>query len=359
VIGKRALYALVFSLVFIVVTIGNGHAQVRVLLVDTPNLIDSGKQNTLEVKGHISGADPDNIVIKATWHKNIIDFSQPLQKDERGQFKHAFSIGGNRCGVVRFEALVRVSNVTIASEPEYTYVDCDLPEILVDKPGDRQVIKPYAPVQIELKVRDDMLSDWKYLSSTIRSSSKYTLNVEVDGSSVQTNELYGQALQQLPVRKFSIPGLKPGQHAIRFSVTDPSGKGDEKTIFVNADGTPPLVRITSPGNNDRIGFGSGTVPALRLSAEVTDQAGIDRVVFYLDGKGVGVAETPSGGNIYTKKAGISEEGQKTVTVKAFDKMGNSSQSSVTVFVFFDGKPKAIGSVPSPSRTLPTQNTTLP
>lgn len=368
--GKREVTTVVqrkmtlhtFTFFFIIVSliiIGNSHAQVRVYLVNTPNLIDFSRQNTLEVKGGISGADPESIVIRAAW-RNQVDHSPPLQRDDRGQFKHTFSLGGDRCGPVRFEALVRVSNITIVSEPEYTFVDCQPPRIQVDNPIDGQLIKPYAPVPIELKVEDDMLSNSKYLpSSIVNSVRKYTLKVEVDGSPVQTHDISVLALGQAPVRKFNIPGLKPGQHAIRFSITDPSDKSDEKTIFVKADGTPPSVSITSPGNNDRITFGSGSVPSLNIAAQATDESGIDRVEFYLDGKGVGVANTPSGGNRYTISMGISEEGQKTITVKAFDKMGNSSQRSVTIFVSFMDKPKTIGPVPSPSKTLPGPQKTLP
>jgi|GEM_PF-1759804 len=356
---KMTVYTLAFFLIFFIVSIENSHAQVRVVLFDIPNLIDSSKQNTLEVKGSISGADPKSIVILATWYGKKTENSPPLQKDEFGRFKHTFSLGGDRCGLVGFGALVRVSNVDVASEPEYTYVDCEQPKIHVDKPGDGQIIKPYAAIPIELKVEDDMLSIKGNLPSKISSVSKYNLKVEVDGSPVKTQDIYAYALGQAPVLKFQIPGLKPGQHAIRFSITDPSGKSDEKTIFVKADGTPPSVSISSPGNNDRITFYSGSVPSLNISAQATDESGIDRVEFYVNGKGVGVANTPSGENRYTKTVGISEEGQKTITVKAFDKMGNSSQSSVTVFVNFEGKPKTIGPMPSPSKTLPGPQKTLP
>jgi len=356
---RMIVYTLAFFLIFLIISIGNSHAQVRVQLVDTPNVIDSSRQNTLEVKGTISGADPQSIVIFATWYGKKTENSPQLQKDERGLFKHTFSLGGERCGLGRFEARVRVSNVVIASEPEYTFVDCELPKISIDKPADGQFIKPHAPVPIELKVEDDMLSIIRNLPSEIHSGRKYTLKVEVDGSPVQTQDIPVLALGQAPVRKFNIPGLQPGQHAIRFSITDPSGKSDEKTIFVKADGTPPSIGILSPGNNDRITFRSGSVPSLTITAEPTDESGIDRVEFYVNGQGVGVANTPSSGNRYTKTVGISEEGQKTITVKAFDKMGNASQKSVTIFVNFEGKPKTVGPVPSPSKTVPGPQKTLP
>lgn len=92
---------------------------------------------------------------------------------------------------------------------------------------------------------------------------------------------------------------------------------------------------------------------MRLNAEATDESGIDRVEFYVNGQGVGVINTPSDGkNKYTKIVGISEEGEKTITVRAYDKMGNHSQSSIRIFVNFEGKPKAVGAPPSPSKTLP-------
>lgn len=358
---RMTFHIVTFILIILLLIIigGNSHAQVRVELGKTPSLIDPAVQNTVKVIGRVTGPDPESIVIAAMWYGKKPEYSPPLQKDENNLFRHTFALGGERCGLVRFEARVKVSNVVIASEPEWTYVDCDPPRIQVDKPGDGQLIKPFAQVPIELKVEDDMLSNSRNLPPQISSGSKYTLKVEVDGSPSSTQEIPVMVLGQQPVRKFNITGLRPGQHAIRFTITDPSGKSDEKTIFVKADGTPPSVGITSYGNNDRITFYSGSVPALTINAEATDESGIDRVEFYVNGQGVGVVNTPSGGNRYTKTVGISEEGQKTIMVKAYDKTGNSSQSSITIFVAFEGKPKTVGPVPSPSKTVPEPQKTLP
>lgn len=258
-----------------------------------------------------------------------------------------------------FRAAVEMSNITIWSDPKYTFVDCEPPRIQVRKPADGQLIRPYAPLTIELKVEDDMLSDWKHFPPTIPPSiatSKYTLKVEIDGSPFTTENMDASFIRVYGGMTLA-SGLGPGQHAIRLSITDPTGKSDEKTIFVKADGTPPSVSVS--GNNDRYAFYSGSVPSLTIYATATDESGIEKVEFYVDGKGVGVEKTPYSGNTYRKIVGISEEGQKTITVRAFDKMGNSSERSATVFVSFEGKPKTIGPVPSPSKTLPVPQKTLP
>lgn len=359
--SRTILRILTFLIVFPVITIGSSHAQqtVNVTLQDTPTIIDGAKQNSLEVRGRVYGSNPRKIVIQCAWSVGNTfryDESPPLQRDQNGNIKHTFSIGGNNCGFVQFKALVWVSDVVASSEWKGTYVDCDPPRILINKPGDGEFIKPRTPVRIEAKVEDDTISRTFY----ILADTKFTLKIDVDGSTIQSYELPVNQLRQQPVRLFNIPGVNPGQHAIRLTLTDPSGKSDEKTIFVKADGTPPSVRITSPGDNDRITFGTGSVPSLRLTAEATDESGIERVEFYVNGQGVGLVNTPSdGNNKYTRIVGISEEGEKTIMVRAYDKMGNHSQSSTRIFVNFEGKPKAVGPPPSPSKPLPEPQKTLP
>lgn len=353
-----------FVFAFSIVTIGNVYAQIRVDLLgpDLPPVIDGNKQRSIEIQGRVIGVGETRYIrIQSLWaNLRKFDPSPALERDQYGYFKHTFSIGGaEKCGWVCFRGEVGVSNVSVASEEHCTYVDCNPPRILIGKPEDGQIIKPGTPIQVEVRVEDDML-----LANVARkpyklADTKYTLKVDVDGSTSLSPEfLAWQLKEQTPVRKFSIPGLSPGRHAIRFTLTDPSGKSDEKTIFVKADGTPPSVRIISPVYDERITIQGGSMATITVTVEATDAgeiaSGVEKVEFYMNGQGVGVVHAPSNGNRYTKTFGVPDEGQKTIMVKAFDKVGNHSQKSIQVFVAFEGKPKPTGQVPAPPKTLPTK-----
>lgn len=88
-----------------------------------------------------------------------------------------------------------MSDVKISSEWKGTYVDCDPPRILINKPGDGEFIKPRTPVRIEAEVEDDTISRTFY----ILADTKFTLKIDVDGSTIQSYELPVNQLRQQPV----------------------------------------------------------------------------------------------------------------------------------------------------------------
>lgn len=317
---------------------------------DLPGFIDGTKQNSIEISGSAIGANFSDIRITADWidlHQK--DVSPPLVLENINHFKHSFSIGGQKCGYVVFSASARVSNVTFDSDQRQTFVDCYPPRVLVAKPVEGQMVKAGARMPVEVRVEDDSI-----VHSVARTRSIVCpFRIEVDGETAESSELSFVKLQQPLKFNIGIPG--EGRHGVRISINDPTGKSGEKTLWVNADGTPPAVRIVSPTNNQQVAATSGHLPSITVTVESTDlgtiASGISKVEFYLDGIGVAVARSSSGGNQYTATFGVTE-GQKVVKVKAFDKVDNVSEASVHITVAIAGKPAPKGPPPAAPRTMP-------
>lgn len=93
------------------------------------------------------------------------------------------------------------------------------------------------------------------------------------------------------------------------------------------DATPPLVSITSPANNTSI---SGIV---NITANATDNVGISKVEFYLDGVLLSTStSSPYSASWDTNTATL---GAHTLTAKAYDSSGNSTVSSPVLITIVD------------------------
>lgn len=110
-------------------------------------------------------------------------------------------------------------------------------------------------------------------------------------------------------------GTEDGARATSFFV-------DDTALMVtldDADKTPPQVVVTAPGDSSTV---SGTV---QIDATASDDVGVVRVEFYLDGTPLGVGTTaPFALDWSTTSA---TEGSHVLTAKAYDAAGNVSSSS--------------------------------
>jgi chitodextrinase len=102
------------------------------------------------------------------------------------------------------------------------------------------------------------------------------------------------------------------------SVRVDNGQGSQ------ADTTPPTVSITSPAD------GSTASGPVNVTASASDDVGVDRVEFSVDGSVQDTATTTPYGFSWDPSGAAA--GPHTVTATAFDAAGNSSASSVTVSV---------------------------
>jgi glucose/arabinose dehydrogenase len=125
-----------------------------------------------------------------------------------------------------------------------------------------------------------------------------------------------------------------GIHTLTARATDDSGAAVSSTVTVTViapgtDGTPPVVRLTSP--TDGTADLSGTVS---ISADATDDVGVVAVAFQLDGQPLGEDSTaPYGATIPATTAYAS--GVHLIQARAWDASGNVSDWAAAR-VTFDG-----------------------
>jgi hypothetical protein len=139
-----------------------------------------------------------------------------------------------------------------------------------------------------------------------------------------------------------------GTHELRAIAYDSSGRSYTERVSVNIQNTTapantaPTVSITAPTANQTL---SGST--LSYAANATDNAGVSRVEFRVDGSLVNSdASAPYGGSVSNLAAGM-----HTLTATAFDAAGLSSTSSVTFSV-----PQPTTSTPTTSLPAPTSGT---
>lgn len=128
----------------------------------------------------------------------------------------------------------------------------------------------------------------------------------------------------------TISGLDPA-HSYSFAVTAYNSAGVESSysnIVDIPEYLPPSVSVTFPGNNSSV---SGTVS---VTVGATDNVGVSRVEFYLDGVLKGTDTTSP--YLYSWDTTTSTPGLHTLIARAYDAAGNFGESSaVTVTVVND------------------------
>ncbi len=316
-------------------------------------VVDGVKQRSFEVKGFADQTGSgyyNDLKIHARWkNSGIIDVSPNLGGGPF--FGHSFPIGDTqRCGLVSFKASAKRRTVKYESKDKYVYVDCQAPRVVIGKPTEGQMVRAGSFVDLELRLEDDLLVQTGY-SEGLKG---YVLEIDVNGEKADVRDFFSNS-PVLHKQKVYISNSE-GRHGIRVRFSDRTGKTAEKTIWLNADATAPQIRVISPLMNEVVTLAGGGIPALTVKVESTDpgsiSSGVDKVEFYLDGVGVAVAQKPSEPNIYTGTFGISQPGEKTITVKAHDKVGNVAQAEVKADIRLSGATVPTGPVPKPSRTLP-------
>jgi hypothetical protein len=131
-----------------------------------------------------------------------------------------------------------------------------------------------------------------------------------------------------------------GTHELRAVAYDSSGRSYTERVSIriqNATNTAPSVSITSPTANQSV------TGALSYAATATDNAGVSRVEFRLDGTLINNdTSAPYGGSLATLTPGT-----HTLTATAFDAAGLSAARTVTFTV-----PQPTTPAPAPSADLP-------
>ncbi len=158
--------------------------------------------------------------------------------------------------------------------------------------------------------------------------SGHTHKVYRDGAGaavVETFEIAGMG-HAVPVDpQFSLPGgAACGSTGAYFSDVNLCAVYRQELFFglVAADSTPPSVQLTSPAAGATVG-GSVT-----LAATASDDTGVARVEFLIDGTQVG-SDTAAPYELAWNSA-VVMDGQHTVTARAVDASGNTATSARTI-----------------------------
>ncbi len=120
--------------------------------------------------------------------------------------------------------------------------------------------------------------------------------------------------------------LENGTYVLQLSVVRNDGQLDQPAVQVVVDNESPAV-ILFAGEPGQI-FRWGEDPVIPLRAEVVDNIGVQRVEFYRNGQIVGTrTDFPYGYDHEITRAGIEE-----FVAVAFDSVGNSTSTAITVEV---------------------------
>ena len=163
--------------------------------------------------------------------------------------------------------------------------------------------------------------------------------------------------QQVPAAQFTqaagnpaLPGTGVGQPSISRGFVQFAG-GNGVFVYRNVDRTPPTIVLTSPADSSTA---TGTVT---LSANAADARGITKVDFFIDGRRVGTATTPTSGSpfaatgaIYSINVATSTlvNGLRTVTAVATDTSGLTTTSAARRFTVTGSS--AVAPRPRPDNT---------
>jgi len=133
---------------------------------------------------------------------------------------------------------------------------------------------------------------------------------------------------------------KEGIYTVSLTVTDSKNQSDVDRAIVYVDDTPPDIQITKPKEGciyffdeerswilGRIFHKPIIIGGITIFATVSDNIGIDRVEFYIDGELVGVDETLPY-SYYWETANTN--GGHEIKIKAYDKIRNYNEESIDV-----------------------------
>lgn len=141
-------------------------------------------------------------------------------------------------------------------------------------------------------------------------------------------------------------GASNGAHTLIAKASDGTSTGTSPQINVtvnnsstppSTDNVPPTVSITNPSNGATL-TGTATV-----SANASDNVGVTKVEFYANGTLISTQTTPvSSTYSFGWETTKVQDGQYTITAKAYDAAGNSTTSSgVTTIVTNNQQPPTV------------------
>ena len=131
--------------------------------------------------------------------------------------------------------------------------------------------------------------------------------------------------------RWNTAGLE-GLYSLRLTVVTSDQAVQESVIQVTVDNTPPQVALTVPVEGDELRV-VGTNPVMEASVDYSDDVGVVRVVYYLDGEAAATAtEAP-----FSAPLVLDSLGSHSLWAEAFDAAGNSGLSERVSFTVRRGE----------------------
>lgn len=172
-------------------------------------------------------------------------------------------------------------------------------------------------------------------NSTYCNSSTFSITPNVSSgftSSVNSVNLPSGATQNSSITVTSGISTPDGSYGFNVTVSDNSNPGYSATanatyVVYNppVDATAPAVNITNPADGSKVTSNS----RVDVRATASDNIGVAKVEFYIDGKRVST-DTSSPYSYRWSLSRKTAAGKHTIMAKAYDAAGNSASSSISV-----------------------------
>lgn len=169
---------------------------------------------------------------------------------------------------------------------------------------------------------------------------------------VQIGPVHYNVVDNGLLETWDVSNLNSGLYMLQLSVVQQNNNYNQIAIPVTVDNISPIVKVTYPYTNEVFYFKPDNPEKLRIQAEATDNAAMDRVEFYMDDQIIG-SSTVAPYNIFwpivlTKTVqGKLVTDTHTIYAIAFDAAGNQQRSEPVVIRIAPEPPK-----PKPQSALP-------
>ena len=115
-----------------------------------------------------------------------------------------------------------------------------------------------------------------------------------------------------------------GLFTLQLVVVREGDRVDTAAVPLTIDSLPPLLQLIGPQEAQE--FSRSQDEEVIIQAEASDETGLAQVAFYVDGRRIKVVNAPPYAAAWT----ITGVGEHTLSVRAYDLAGNSTQSESVV-----------------------------
>jgi hypothetical protein len=222
----------------------------------------------------------------------------------------------NSTHIIQVKAYDNAGNVGISNQVQVIIGDTQIPEVIITNPTNGSVVNGIITIQVSVF---DKISPAKKTVQKVPSGIQ-KVEFYIDGNKVADD-------LTPPYEYIWNTNLYPnGDHTIQAKAFDFAGNIGESNIVQvkiqnTPDTTPPQVTILFPENGQTL-FGTVTI-----QANASDNIGVTKVEFYIDGNKVGEDTTSLYEYVWNTDV-LPYNSTHTIQAKAYDKAGNIGESDI-------------------------------